>query len=151
MCEGVCILLSIIVCHKTFPPTWISFFIFFFFFFCTLTLMSNFVLLTESMWDTTWKLATENGDPLYGQTLCHPWVAKPRYHHICLISMVLAITGLRHEMYETYKQVGSGLVAKVKRLEKIMWWQAYYEKRLHFFEDVSILLWHITTTTHNLY
>lgn len=95
----------------------------------------------------------KKGDPFYGQTLCHTWVANPRYHCVVSSSWFYLSVGWWHEMYETQKQVGCGLVAKVKkkRLEMMSRWQANYEKRLHFFEDVSILLWHITTTTHNLY
>lgn len=42
-----------------------------------------------------------NGDPLYGQTLCHTWVAKPR--HRCIVSspwFYLSL-GWWHEMYVT--------------------------------------------------
>lgn len=93
LCCGLCVRgnLDIVVSHKTSPPAWI---LFLFFNYFTLTLMSDFVLLTESMWDTERESATENSDPFYGQTLCHTWVAKPRHHCICFISMVLPIIGL---------------------------------------------------------
>lgn len=46
-----------------------------------------------------------------------------------------------------HKPVGSGPVANVKRLDVVT--GKLWKERLHFFEDVSILLWHnITTTTH---
>lgn len=80
-------------CRQSYDlSTSLDFILFFNYF--TLTLMSDFVLLTESMWDTEWESATENSDPFYGQTLCHTWVAKPRRHCICFISMVLPIIGL---------------------------------------------------------
>lgn len=66
------------------------------------------------MWDTEWESATENSDPNYGQTLCHTRVAKPRHHCICFNLSL----GWPHEMYETKKEVGSGLVAKVKKAWK---------------------------------
>lgn len=54
-------------------------------------------------------------------------------------------TDNRADGMKCMKQVGSGLVAKVlkKKEKKERKRQANYEKRLHFFEDVSILLWHI--------
>lgn len=54
----------------------------FYFVFNFITWMSKVVLLTESIWERKKEKATENGDPFYGQTLCHTWVAKPRYHCI---------------------------------------------------------------------
>lgn len=77
VCEGVWILLLIIVSHKTSPPTWISFFFF------------NFDV---KFCPTDWKhmgywMRTgnrEHGDLFYGQTLCRTGVAKPRYH--CIVS-----------------------------------------------------------------
>lgn len=129
-----------------------------FIFYFNFSFTFNFDVKFLSYWLNAYGILNENrqqnGDPFYGQTLCHTWVAMPRYHCIVSSPWFYLSLGWRHEMYETKKQVGSGLVAKVKnkkRLEKMTWWQANYEKRLHFFEDVSILLWHITTTTHNLY
>lgn len=98
VCEGVLIFLSIIVSDTTFPPTLI--FILFFYF-----LLFNFDV---KFCPTDWKhvgywmrSATENGDPLYGQTLCHTWVAKPRYHCIVSSPYFYQSLGWRHEMYET--------------------------------------------------
>lgn len=61
----------------------------FYFLFSLLTFDVNFsfffVLLTESTWDTeNENRQQKHGDPFYGQTLCHTWVAKPRYH--CIVS-----------------------------------------------------------------
>lgn len=89
-------LLSIIVGHETSPQTWILFFIFYF----------NFDV---KFCPTDWKLMgyrmrignTKNGDPFYGQTLCHTWVAKPRYHCIVSSPWFYLSVGWRHEMYET--------------------------------------------------
>lgn len=103
-------LFSIIVSHKPSPPTWI---LFLFWLFFTLTLMSNFVLLTESTWDTEWKLATENGDPFYGQTLCHTWVAKPRYH--CIVSSPW--------FYQSWAEAWS-----VWNIKKTGWFWSYWPK-----------------------
>lgn len=143
-------MLSIIVSHTPFLTTWILFLILIFF----LLLFYFDVKFCPTDWKHVghrmkignrkwWSFLWSNTVPYLS---CQ--VQIPPH---CLISMILPVLGWSMKCMKHENRLVLVLLAKVKRLAKITWWQANYEQRLHFFEDISILLWHITTITHNLY
>lgn len=99
---GVWILSIIVGVMRPLRKLWF----YYYYYFLLLTLMSNFC-------PTDWKFMgnrtrignnKKNGDPFYGQTLCHTWVAKPRYHCIVSPRWVLPIgVGWRQEHVRKHK------------------------------------------------
>lgn len=102
LCEGVFIVVDN---RQTLDLSTTLDFVFLFF---TLTSMSNFVLLTESLWDTEWGNRKWRSF-LWSNTVPYQ-VAKPRYQCIVSSPRLLPLSGWWREMYETFKKTKTQLV-----------------------------------------